>query len=531
MVGNGWKATARDHALDAAVFGGILLLGVARLPASFAGDQALNMLMGRVIAHGGAPYVDLWDLKYPGIFFFFAAGGRLFGFNEIGIHLFELLWMLGLALAVRITAGHYLRSRTAASLAPALTVGFYYASATVFLLTQTEALVGLPLLLSLAFVAAAVRPGCRQPLAWLSASGLSAGVVMVFKAPYVVLPGIFWLLALAEWRRASGKGIMTGVRNMAPPFLAGVLVPVSATIIYLAQKHALGIAWWTFVVHPREAATETVLDSQRLVDSSMWFLQTFSLPLALAVVGAWDRLRRGLDLLTAGLLAWMGVGALLIWLQVISWWEYQYLLLLVPTGLLAAQGVETLWSAVAATLAPRQRRSAILAVLLGMTVLSVPQVDLAARSFASILRARPEPLNSRSLRVYEALHDQDYADAVQTTSFLQERGSYAGPIYVFGNPILYYVAGRAPAVPLLAPWFHPTSELWQRLTADLAGSPPPYILISEPAMESIIGYNPAMQDNVSALRSWVEQRYQLLRTDVGGTWYVRRDLAGSAAPG
>jgi hypothetical protein len=77
------------------------------VPESFFGDQALNALMGKVIASGGAPYADLWDLKHPGVFFFFAAGGMLFGFDEVGIHLFELLWMLVTALAVRVMAGRW----------------------------------------------------------------------------------------------------------------------------------------------------------------------------------------------------------------------------------------------------------------------------------------------------------------------------------------------------------------------------------------------------------------------------------------
>lgn len=521
----------RRFALDLAVFGGILLLGVARLPAPFTGDQALNLLMGQVIAHGGTPYVDLWDLKHPGIFFFFSAGGSLFGFNEIGIHLFELVWMLVLALVVRVMAGRYLRSRLAASLAPAFTVGIYYASATSLHLTQTEVIVSLPLVLSLASVVVAVQPDPdrRHPAAWLFASGLSAGVVLVFKTPYVALVGLFWLLALFEWQRSRGERTMLGVRNMAPPLLAGMLVPLSAAVIYLAQGPGLHLAWWTFLVHPREAATQTVLEPQRLFESSMWFVRTFSLPLALAIVGGWDRLRRGWDLLTAALAAWMVAGVALIWLQVISWWEYHYLLLLVPMGLLAAQGVESLWTAVSARVAPHQRRAATVAALLGLGVVSVPQVGVAARSMAGVLAARPLPRDSVSLRIYQAELDEDYADALVTTSFLREPGSYAGPIYVFGSPILYYLSGREPAIPLLAPWFHPTRELWRRLTVDLEEASPAYVLVSDPALGSIIGYNPALKDEVTGLCSWLEQRYERLRTDVGGTWYVRRDLGASAA--
>jgi hypothetical protein len=122
--------------LDVGVFAAILIVALARLPEPLFGDQALNMLMGQTIAEGGSPYVDVWDLKHPGVFFFFATAGALFGFKELGIHLFELLWMLSLAVLVRMVAGSYLRCRLAASLAPALTIGHYYALTTGYHLTQ-----------------------------------------------------------------------------------------------------------------------------------------------------------------------------------------------------------------------------------------------------------------------------------------------------------------------------------------------------------------------------------------------------------
>ena len=37
---------------------------------------------------------DLFDIKQPGIYVFYAFGGLLFGFNEVGIRLFELVYWL-----------------------------------------------------------------------------------------------------------------------------------------------------------------------------------------------------------------------------------------------------------------------------------------------------------------------------------------------------------------------------------------------------------------------------------------------------
>jgi hypothetical protein len=522
-------STVRRHALDIVVFAGILIVGVARLPAPFTGDQALNMLMGRVVADGGALYLDLWDLKHPGIFFFNAAGGALFGFTEIGIHLFELLWMLALAVAVRLTAGMFLRSRVAAAMAPALTVGLYYAVATEVHLTQTEGLVGLPLLSSLVFAAAAVRRGSSRPVALSFASGFSAGLVALFKAPYVVLPMIFWALALMDLRRAQGMDIRRAMRRLAPPAVGGLLIPVTVTAAYLAQKGALGVAWWTFVVFPRQAAAETQLDLQLLREGTVWFARTFSVPLALAAVGVADRLRRGWDFLTLALVAWIVVGALLIWAQVIGWWSYHYLLLLVPIGLLAAQGAETLVAAARAR-GPAHRRAVASAVLLVLTLLLVPPLRLAARSVSEFVRARPLPLSPDSARGYQLEHDTAYAYAFRTTSFLRASASQPGPIYVFASPILYVLSDRPPAISPLATWFDPTSEAWERMAAELMVASPPYIYVGDGAIETLTAENPAIADDARALRSWLERRYRELRTDVGGTWYVRRYLPASAGP-
>jgi hypothetical protein len=522
-------STVRRHALDIVVFAGILIVGFARLPAPFTGDQALNMLMGRVIADGGAPYVDLWDLKHPGIFLFFAAGGAVFGFTEIGIHLFELVWMLALAVAVRLTVGMFLRSRVAAAMAPALTVGFYYAVASDVHLTQTEGIVGLPLLSSLVFAAAAVRRGSSRPVALSFASGLSAGLVALFKAPYVVLPMIFWALALVESRRVQGIEIRQAMRRLAPPAVGGLLIPVAVTAAYLAQRGALGAAWWTFVVFPRQAAAETPLDLQLLRESTVWFARTFSVPLALAAVGVADRLRRGWDLLTLGLVAWIVIGALLIWAQVIGWWSYHYLLLLVPIGLLAAHGAETL---AAAARAPGfvHRRAAAATALLVMTLLSVVPLRLAVRSVSEFVRARPLPLTVDAARAYQLEQDSAYAYAYRTTSFLRASGSHPGPIYVFASPILYVLSYRPPAISPLATWFDPTSEMWERMMTELTAASPPYIYIAHEAVETLTAENPAISDDARVLRSWLERMYRELRPDADGMWYRRRDLPVSAGP-
>jgi hypothetical protein len=509
--------------VDAVVFVGLLVIGLARLPEPFFGDQVLNMLMAQVVAQGGRPYVDLWDLKHPGIFFFFAAGGALFGFDEVGIHLFELLWMLALAGTVRIVARKYLQCHNTASLAPLLTVGTYYALTTNYHLTQTEAVVGLPVLLSLVTAAIAVESTSRHQFVMLFASGLSAALVCLFKAPYVLLPVIFWSLAAITWRRREPDAPV--MCRLAPPILSGMLLPLSAGAIYLAWKSGLSLVWWTFVTHPPEAASRGGVYAQRLVDGVVWFVRTFRVPLALAIAGVWNRLRDGLDLVTMGLIAWVVAGLVMIWIQVISWWPYHYLLLFVPVGLLATQGVEVLWRSATASSASARVRAISVAALLALCALYIRHAYPIGHVVAAVFSSEPLPFTKEPMRRYQAVLSEEYADALATTFFLREPASYPGPIYVFGYQHVYMLAARPPAIPILIWGTSPPNGSWNQLMRDLEDSAPAYILATKRGLQSILRYDPALKVEVSTLRSRLERRYEPIRTDAGGTWYLRRDLA------
>jgi uncharacterized MnhB-related membrane protein len=523
-VRRGARATRRPSTLDIVVFVGIVILGLARVPGVFTGDQALNMLMGKVIASGGVPYVDLWDLKHPGIFLFFAAGGSLFGFTEVGLHLFELIWMLLLAVIVRLVAADVLESRIAASLAPALTVGFYYVAADAVHMTQTEALVGLPLLGTLVAATIAVRPGVERPRSWVFVSGLCAGAVIVFKAPYVLLVAVFWLLALVELRRTTGETLLAGTRRWALPAAVGLLFPVASCILYLASMGALDEAMWTFTVHPREAAAETtIVDLQLLFDSTASFVRIFGVLLALAAIGTWVRLRRGWDVHSAAFVAWLGVGLVLCWAQVIGWYTYHYFLVLVPMGMLATVGGEAVWRAMGAT-SGRLGRVTAAAILIAATLATVPSIVDAGGSVIDVAEARPLPFDANSARRFQAAHDPGYGEDLDMSSFLRRPG-HPGSVYVFGNPLTYVLAERPPAISVLATWFHPTEAIWDRMVRELQAAVPAYVLIEDGGLEFFTDHNPDLADEVLALQSWLEDRYERFRSGEGWTWYARRGAA------
>src|SRR5436309_15365797 len=105
LLGSGWRAlrptlcdgplvAIRPLRLELWTLLAIAIIGVTRIPEPFEGDQAFFTLIARSLHRGATLYVGVWDNKQPGIFLFYELAGRLFGFSEIGSHLFELIYQL-----------------------------------------------------------------------------------------------------------------------------------------------------------------------------------------------------------------------------------------------------------------------------------------------------------------------------------------------------------------------------------------------------------------------------------------------------
>jgi hypothetical protein len=155
------RASLRDacaRALPWLAFTLVLALGLGKLAYPLMEDQSLFLLGARAISRGGTLYRDFWDIKPPGIFLFYLAGGSLFGANEIGIHLFELLWML-LAIPLLLALAGTGISRARLLAAALLFVGSYYVLAGEGMLANAEGLMNPPLLLVLV---ASHPPGRRR---------------------------------------------------------------------------------------------------------------------------------------------------------------------------------------------------------------------------------------------------------------------------------------------------------------------------------------------------------------------------------
>ena len=103
----------------------VVLAGGVCLSRPFWGDQALFTVYAHQLTDGAVLYRDVFDVKQPGIFLFYALGGLLFGFSEVGIHLFELLYWIGFSAFALVALRPYFTTRWAPSLVPVFTVVAY----------------------------------------------------------------------------------------------------------------------------------------------------------------------------------------------------------------------------------------------------------------------------------------------------------------------------------------------------------------------------------------------------------------------
>lgn len=505
---------------DLVVLASILVLGLIQLPTPFNADQATFALGAREMSHGGFLYRDFWDPKPPGIFCFYWVAGRLFGFDEIGTHAFELLVWLAFSFVLMRCVRVATQDRLAARLAPLLTAGAYYAVAGDWHLTQVEALVGIPLFACLWFAAPPVDGGLGPRLRSFL-SGVMAGVVVLFKPQFLPIVAGFWVLGAVLGPGTREPTLTRRVLASLLPSL-GMLIALTPLLAVYAAAGDLHTLWWTFWEYP------LYINAQwggwrfpSLVDGLGWFLYRWAPLLGLAALGAWNDFRGANRLLPVGLMYWIAMGLVVIIAQRVSWWQYHYLLLLVPLGWLAARGTSRLWALLGES-DSRARGSWPTGVRAACFVLMFAGFIGSGVARGALLVHERLAWRPEDRARYQMRSGETYEQALPEVAFLARPSSLPGPIFVIGGPEYYYLSGRAQAG-------HPrgnrffrflTPREWDRLTDALTGEPPAYVFVQQDHLEIVL--RPARA--TASFRRFLSERYRERSSSQAGVWYVRAEV-------
>ena len=417
-------------------------------------------------------YRDFWDIKQPGVFLFFLIGGRIFGFNQIGEHAADLVWQLAFAGALAFgLRACFKRQHFVAAFAPIAVVGAYYAGSSSWHLLQVEELVGLPLFCSAWLLVEARRKSSKR-LAIVS--GVFGGIVLVFKLIFaVVLAGLVFA-AIFSMRATVPRSVL---RSTMAPWFVGLLIPVSAVVGYAVLHTTETMTFKTTFVIPIQVLLTAEMHAPvaRLTDSSVRFLLYFRGLILLALIGlfAVDRTSREAKMWRSICIAWIICDAIVIAIQISSWWQYHFLLLVPPVGILATLGLAFIFRN---GLAGYRRALVSLAVAGIVAYVAVP---LPQGAIGTILRVGQErPFESAgALERYRIGTNSEYADALEDSAVAQRRASGA-TVYVFGDPLIYVDSGAAQAIAMNS-WGIQlfTPALWRRTVSELCETRPAYVFV------------------------------------------------------
>lgn len=496
-----------------AALGIVLFAGSLNLLFPFVGDQAVALLAARNIVEGGTLYVDFWDNKLPGLIWFYVVAGKLFGFTEQGVHALELLWMTIFSLVLMVTLRRYVHLAYLAAMAPIAVVGTYYFAAEPFHLTQLETLVTLPIFLAAWLTAI----GSTKPelSAWhFFGSGLLAGITVVFKLVYAPLFVALWFVASIDRFARHRSSPLLLFRRVWLPVAAGVVLVLAAVAAKFWYDGALGELLWTAFIYPPQAlATAPPAGFLRLAESLMFFGTYYAVWIGFIVFAGIMWWREERDLLTSLLFVWLVLGLGLILIQRFSWWQYHFVNLFAPAGILGVRGMSDLIRLLARDSTSKYAGAMFLSIALAFPLvgsLAVP-AGQKVRAYLKVFVT-----DHRDVADFKRMVSHDYAAIEHSVRFLNDKAALRGPVYVFGDPLYYYLSGRKPALPTTGwAWAYYLRSQWDELPAQLDAARPPYLYIDKQNRDLIDKRN----DGLHAL---IEKQYLALLKDHEGAWYILR---------
>ncbi|HKY34160.1 MAG TPA: hypothetical protein VJV23_16645 [Candidatus Polarisedimenticolia bacterium] len=484
-------------------------------------------VVARVMAEGGVPYRDVWDIKPPGIFFVYALARALFGEGVFAVRLLEAAGFASLVAAFVLLSRRRLGSSLPGLFGGTLAV-WGHVQLDFWHTAQAESFGAVLIAWAvLAADAAVERP--LGPRAWLrcAAAGCLHGCAFVLK-PFLgsgVLIGA--ALAVMARRRSGGAGIRT--LGPAAAMIAGFAAPAAATALWFAWHGALSdLVETLFVFVPRYAAVDAGRASPLFFvlfafQQGLVLFGNLTLPgilLLLAFAPAAPREREAV----------VHVGGVLVLLLLGvaaqgKFFAYHQGAALSLASLLAGWGLWKLWRiashrrAAAAAFGMASLALLLLPTLGQLSAKDEPLIRRAALRLAALLRP------ASRVEIEDRLHSRNDMDAAQNrlaAEWLRQQTPPGSRVHVWGfEPVLYLMSDRMPASryiqnqPQRVEWGR--AEARARLMEDLRRTPPAaMVVVHGDVMPRVVGNDrdsASELEDFDELRALLESGYRLdLRT-------------------
>ena len=289
-------------------------------------DQSVYLWAGSVIAEGGLPYRDAWDVKGPLVFYAYGIAAALFGERFWTVRLLDLL------VAVLAAAVLWRLLRRLATPASAVAVALLYASFDGDYHAEPDGWVSW---VTLAGFGPLLLAG--PPSRWaLVGSGLAIGVATLSKPLFIVLLAV---PAVRVW--LAGRSTALNRRGAALIVLLACALPLAACLLWFVGQGGLGSlidAYLRFNTEVYAGAPARVQGRFAWLDETAAFAgqAQFALMLPFMVLGvlALTRRDRGAGI---ALGTWLALAYATVLLQA-KFWQPHWLVLLAPFAVAAGIG-------------------------------------------------------------------------------------------------------------------------------------------------------------------------------------------------
>ena len=514
-----------SHSLSTPVYLALLASTLAiiiglRIPQPLHGDLALFLTFVKGMDQGQALYRDIWDIKPPGIFAFYFAAGKVFGFTDVGMRLFEALYQVSMGLLIMVIVKPWFPDDRVRYALPAIYCAAYYAVSTSWILGQVEPIISPLLAISALSVARVARlgPGVgpARTWPWAVVSGLAVGLACLFKPVFAILPVVVWLTLGARWWRAGA--LMAFVPACA---LAAVvsLFPLLTTGVVFHQAGLLELLIEQLFVEPLIVTAHMGPNWRHLEISLMWLARFAPAMLATCCV-IWLSRRADRDhALLVTVVSWIAGCALVVGVQVQSWWVYHFTLFLLPFSVLVALALQ------GALADPKKRfRGVAAGVVLGLWF--APWTPLANAALTTLKMGGPPTSLEEKLEYQIRLGDPKapMEALLEDARPLREQADAPTEVFVFGHPGIYVLTDTLQGLRRhgWTPEYY-IEEMWDELAADFREAKLSHVFISDFYPNIIRAEHPDLMDAI-------ENRYQLLSKTRDGAWYVRKPPETASAP-
>ncbi|GAB5494054.1 MAG: hypothetical protein Phog2KO_42690 [Phototrophicaceae bacterium] len=522
----------------------VLLIALPILTYPMGRDQGMYANIGNSILRGGTPFVDMWDIKPPPIYYIYAFGIQVFGATTQAIRSLDLFFvpfgMLGLYLL-----GGKMANKPVGLWAGLLYAVFYFNDGFQNL-SQSDSLATIPTIwiAYASFRASREHSGSGKSLIFSLIAGLLSGVLLWFKPQqYALVASAFVVYHLIYRLRQTDRnivglckesvafalgGLLTGGILLAyfwsQGIISEILIVAEGTAAYNAQGYDLS----AFIANMQQGFYfRWIIWHGLIILTGLWIIgfvagifakniqstldKTFVILWLLSGLGFAFMQAKGFDTHWFPMLAPMALIGADVIQRIIAW--------IFPPSLnpFSPQVEEGTFKALTTPLVGEGQGSGVLFVVLNtvfvIALLSIPIFTTWGQAWAYLSNQETQ------LDYWDTFQANDLKpeESLEVATFLRERVPAGDTLFIWGfRPEVYFMADLVPATryqahfPLVAPWY---PQAWQHNNVDILwAAMPPYVLILEddymPWVTDFDADSHTLLQDYTELNNWLIANYE-----------------------